>query len=68
VKHRQKLGAGIDGQPEHLCGAAQPGAQFIQLERREPEVAQGALVESLCMSGCTSEPRRDGGLTGAEDP
>jgi hypothetical protein len=33
MEHGQKFGAGVDGQPEpkHLCGAAQPGAQFIQL-------------------------------------
>jgi len=38
--------AGVDGQPEpqHLLSAAQPGAQFIQLEMREPEMAEEALV------------------------
>jgi hypothetical protein len=31
MQHRQNLGARIDGQPqpEHLRGAAQPGANFI---------------------------------------
>jgi hypothetical protein len=32
IKHGQKLRAGVDGQPEHLSGAAQPSAQFIQLQ------------------------------------
>jgi hypothetical protein len=33
LKHRKNLGEGIDGQPEpeNLVGAAEPGAQFIQL-------------------------------------
>jgi hypothetical protein len=40
MEHGKKLGAGIDGQPQHLCGAAQLGAQFVQLKVREPEVAR----------------------------
>jgi hypothetical protein len=31
----------------HLCGATQPGAQFIQLQVREPEMAEEALVQGL---------------------
>jgi hypothetical protein len=29
IEHRKNLSTGVDGQPdpEHLCGAAQPGAQ-----------------------------------------
>jgi hypothetical protein len=48
-KYRNCLGEGIDGQPqpENLCGAALPGAQFVQLEVREPEMAEGALVQAL---------------------
>ncbi len=46
-----KLREGVDGQPqpEHLLVAAQPGAQFIQLQVREPEMAEGALVQALCV-------------------
>jgi hypothetical protein len=46
LEHRKKLCAGVDGQPEpeHLCGTAQPGAQFVQLKMREPEVVKEALV------------------------
>ncbi len=46
LKHRKKLGARVDGQPqpEHLCGAAEPGAQFVQLEVWEPELAEAVLV------------------------
>jgi len=29
VEHGQKLGARIDGEPEHLGGVAQPGSNFI---------------------------------------
>ena len=52
----------------HLCGAAEACAQFIQLQVWEPEMAEEALVQSLCVFSCTSEPRRDGGLSVAEDP
>jgi hypothetical protein len=42
MEHGKKLGAGIDGQPQpkHLCGAAEPCPQFVQLKVREPEVAR----------------------------
>ncbi len=45
----KNLRAGVDGQPEpqHVLRAAQPGTQFIQLEVREPEMAEGALVQGL---------------------
>ncbi len=70
VQHRKNLGAGIESQPqpEHLCGAAQPRAQFVQLEVWEPEMAEGALVQSLCVLTSTSQPPRDGGLAKSEDP
>jgi hypothetical protein len=54
--------ARINGQPEHLLRAAQPGAPFVQLEVREPEGAEAALMEDPSMFACASEPRRDGGL------
>jgi hypothetical protein len=40
---------GIDGQPqpEHLCGAAQPGAQFVQQEMGDLEVTEAAFVQGL---------------------
>ena len=70
LKHRKNLGAGIDGQPEpeDLFGAVEPGAEFVQLQVREVEMAEEALVQGVRVPACTSEPRRDGGLTGAEDP
>ena len=52
----------------HLFGAAQPGSYFIQLQVRELEVVEEALVHGLCVPTCTREPCRDGGLTVAEDP
>ncbi len=39
----------------HLCGAAQPGAQFIQLEMRDPEMTKEAFVQDLCMRVRASE-------------
>ncbi len=63
------LRGGIDGQPEpeDLLVAAQPGTQFIQLEVREPEMAEGALVQGLCVLASASEPGGDGGLSISED-
>ncbi len=65
----KNLREGIDGQPEpeHVCGAAQPGAQFVQLEVREPEMAEGALVQGLCVLASASQPASDRGLPIAED-
>jgi hypothetical protein len=38
--------ARVDGQPqpEHLFSAAEPGAQLVQLQMREVEMAEEALV------------------------
>jgi len=57
MEHGHKLRERIDGQPEpeHLCGAAQPGAQFVQLEVREPQIAERALVQGLCVLASASQ-------------
>ena len=57
LKGRKNLGAGIDGQPEpeYLFGTAEAGAQFIQLEVREVEMEEEALVQSVRVYTCTSE-------------
>ena len=54
LKDGKKLGARVNGQPEpeHLSGTAQPGAQFIQLQMREPEMTEKAFVQGLCMLAC----------------
>ena len=49
MEHGKKFGARVDGQPEHLSGATQPGAQFIQLQMRELEMVKEAFVQGLCM-------------------
>ena len=36
--------------------AAQPGAQFVQLEVREPEIAEAALVQGLRVLASTRQP------------
>jgi hypothetical protein len=70
LKHRKNLGERIDGQPEpqHLVGAAQPGAQLIQLQMREPEGAERALVQGLSVLASAGQPGGDGRLPVAEDP
>ena len=57
MQHRQNLSARIDGQPqpEHLGGAAEPCANFIQLQVRNVQVAEAALMEDLSMLACSSE-------------
>jgi hypothetical protein len=69
LKHRQHLGEGIDGQPEpqHLLGAAEPGAQFVQLEVREVEMKEAALVQGVRVLASTGEPGGNSGLSKAED-
>ncbi len=44
MKDGKKFGARVDGQPEHLSGAAQPGAQFIQLQMLDPKMTEEAFV------------------------
>ena len=70
VKHRQNLGARVDGQPQpqDVGVAAEPGAQFVQLQMREVELAEEAFVQGVCVFASTGEPRRDGGLSKAENP
>ena len=54
-------------QPEHLCGTPKPGAQFVQLQVREMQVAEGSFVQALRMFACTREPTGNRGLPKAED-
>ncbi len=69
MKHRKNLCAGVDcqPQPEYLLVAAQPGAQFVQLEVRELEVAERVLVQGLCVLASSRHPGGDRGMTVAED-
>ena len=59
VEHRKNLRERIDCQPEpdHLCGAAQPRSQFVQLEMWEPEVAERALMQGLSVHGLRESER-----------
>ena len=68
LEHRQNLGAGIDGQPQNLLGAAQPGAQLVELQMREMQMAEDALVQGVHVPACSSEPSRHRGLSKAKDP
>jgi hypothetical protein len=56
VEDGNDLREGVDGQPQplYMCGVAQPGAQFVQLEVREPEMARW---ERSCKV-CACEPSR----------
>ena len=49
VEDGNDLREGVDGQPQpqHVCGAAQPGAQFVQLQVRELEVGEAAPLQCL---------------------
>lgn len=68
LKHGKNLGARVDSQPEpeHLCSAAEPGSQFVQLEVREVEMAKGPLVQGLCVLTSSGQPGGDGGVSKAE--
>ena len=55
MEHGKDLGAGIDGQPEHVFGTAQASAQFVHLEVREGETEEEPLVQRVRVSTCTSE-------------
>ncbi len=70
MEHRDDLGEGVNGQPEplHLRMAAKPGAQFVQLQVREPQMAEGPLVQGLGVFPCARQPGGDRGLSKTEDP
>ena len=70
LEHGKKLGARVDGQPqpEHLFGTAQPGSEFVQLQVREVQMAEEALVQRLSVLASASQPGGDGRLPVAEDP
>jgi hypothetical protein len=59
----------INGHPEpqHLCGTAQSGSELIQLDMREHQLAEGALVQALRVRSCPHEPGRDSGMPDAKD-
>ncbi len=58
MEHRNNLRERVDGQPEpqHLCGAAQPCAQFIQLQVWEVQMAEEALVHGLRVLASAENP------------
>ncbi|HLX56537.1 MAG TPA: hypothetical protein VKR83_05895 [Ktedonobacteraceae bacterium] len=64
LKRRKNLGEGIDGEPkpQDLFGAAEPGAQFIQLQVREVEVGEESLVQGLLCWLLGSSVRKVDGL------
>ena len=69
VEDGNDLREGVDSQPQpqYVCGAAQPGAQLIQLDVGDLEVAEAALVQRLRVLTSARQPESDGGLTVAED-
>ncbi len=70
LKHGKDLREGINGQPQpqHLCGAAEPRAQFVQLDMGDLEIAEAVLVQGLSVRALARQPESNGGLTIAEDP
>jgi len=69
MEDRKNFRERVNGQPEpeHLCGAAEPCAQFFQLQVCKVEMEEGAFVQDLRMFASTSQPGDDGGLSVAED-
>jgi hypothetical protein len=57
MEHGNNLGARIDRQPqpEHLFGAAQPSAKFVQLQVREVQMAEEAFVQGVRVLASTGE-------------
>src|SRR4029453_1943723 len=53
-------------QSQRVCPAAQPCAQFIELDVRHLEMPKGADVQRRTMSASTSQPSRDGRVAMAE--
>jgi hypothetical protein len=70
IADRNDLCKGVDGQPEpeHVLRAAQPGAQFIQLEVRKLEVGEAAPMQDLRVLASAGQPGGDSGMPIAEDP
>jgi len=66
--HGKNLGEGINGQPEplNLLGAAEPGAQLVQLEVGEMEMAEEAHVQGVRVLASTRQPGGNGRLPVAE--
>jgi hypothetical protein len=61
LEHRNALGEWIDGHPEpqNLRVAAQACSQFIQLQMRDLEMAERALMQDLGIRSCLQQPVRD---------
>jgi hypothetical protein len=51
----------------HLRSAAQPSAQFVQLQMREMEMAEEVLVQGVRVRALAGEPSGNGRLPVAED-
>ena len=51
----------------NLVGAAQPGAQFVQLQMWEPQIGEGTLMQALGVLTCAREPGDAGSLSKAKD-
>jgi len=56
-------------QPSYVCGVAQPGAQFVQLEVREVAMARcERFVQGLCVRALRESTRWRWWLVVAEEP
>jgi hypothetical protein len=70
MEDRKNLRSGVDGQPQpqDVGVAAQPGAQFVQLEIGKLEMTEKVLVEGVSVLPSAGQPGGDGRLMVAEDP
>jgi len=69
MEDRENLRTRVDRQPQpqDVFVAAEPGAQFDQLDIRKLEVAEKVLVEGLSVLPSAGQPGGNGGLTVAEN-
>jgi hypothetical protein len=70
MEDRKNLRSGVDGQPQpqDVGVAAQPGAQFVQLEIGKLEMTEKVLVEGVSVLPSAGQPGGDRRLMVAEDP
>ncbi len=64
VEHRDEFAERIDGhpEPEHMRPAAQPRAQFVELDVGQVEIVKDAVVERGTVLAGARHPGGDGGV------
>src|SRR5262249_993538 len=70
MQHRDDFTDRIDGhpEPEYLSTVAEPGTQFIELDVRQVQALENAVVEHGSVLPSSSQPGGDCGVALAKDP